>query len=242
MNSFAEIREKLNGSSKPGGLESQPERRCRSAPPQTTGSWVAREKPARYDQGRSRLAEAIKPEPITEEPDGLIPTQLDGYDSDEEDRRNGVPITYSQGQFCRYQAATKYEIEVEFKRLKLYGDELSATLGEWKLGYMELRRHFSETLSPNMTVAQWENFLVLENAYFTLKDELFDVQDKMEHLNAQMYLFLDYTCSDDGFWFHDDNNNAVWCVEGAAEKFATNGEYPTLQSNGVDYDALDWPY
>ncbi|KAI1420085.1 hypothetical protein F5Y12DRAFT_162899 [Xylaria sp. FL1777] len=251
MSLVMETRERTYSTpSGPRNFENSPQKRCRSVPPPTSESWVAKEEPyipirklirsfslssrVRSGPGRSLLAKALQPDPVTEERDFPFTSQGNSYDSEEEDRLIGLPITYSQDQLRPFQPSMKYEIEAEFKLLKFYGDGLSATLSEWKASYRELRRHVGETCSLDWTAAQWEEFLFLGDAYFTLQDKLFAVQDRMGQINAQMYLFLDHTRLPSDGRFHDDNTS--WSLEGVAEIQARTSEHPILEWNGVDYN------
>ncbi|KAI0533352.1 hypothetical protein GGR58DRAFT_117270 [Xylaria digitata] len=238
-------------------LESWPPKRCHSVPLGAKENRIAGEKllvsderPVRsisltlkgrdHDSG-SWFAGEFTLEPLSEEPNGYIPSEADDYDSDDEDRRNGVPTTYSHNRCVPFRASMKQELEAEFRRLKLYADELSATLRSWEPSYKELRRAILGPFKLTWTASQWEEFFVLEDAFFTLQDELFTLQDKMQNVNAQMYLFLDYRnlpSSPDGFWSHNEDGS-VWSTSGTTENRARDGQYPILEWNGVDYNSLE---
>ncbi|KAF2970088.1 hypothetical protein GQX73_g3431 [Xylaria multiplex] len=236
--------------------ESRPSERCHSAPLGAKETRIEEKlhvsdarpirrippKPKRRGHNRgSGLAEVFTPKPSSEYPNAHLALEADDYDSDEEDRRNGVPITYSHNQGLPFRASMKEELEAEFWRLKLHADELSVTLRDWEPSYMELRRAILGPFKLTWTPSQWEEFLALEDAFFTLQDELFSLQDKMQNINAQMYLFLDrrnLPSSPDGFWSHN-GDTSVWSTGGAIENQARNSQHLILEWNGVDYNSLE---
>ncbi|KAI1271620.1 hypothetical protein F5Y07DRAFT_404207 [Xylaria sp. FL0933] len=261
MDSIAEIRERLLGAFAPDDYENQLEKRCHSAPPITRERWVAKqkeyvpfEKPTRSvsvisrvrsDEKKPLLAREFRPipfdtdslTPITEEFGSSIMSQEDGgYDSDAEDRRNGVPTTYSQNQLRVFRQERKVEVEKEFKALEVYDEQLSQSLCELEAEYMQFRREFV-TFDVDWTAARWQQFLTLEDVYFALQDEAFDVQNQMQHKSAQMLLFMDGPCG--GVRYEDEETGIdVWSLEGAAESRVREGEYITPTWNGVEYPAL----
>ncbi|KAJ2982767.1 hypothetical protein NUW58_g6372 [Xylaria curta] len=167
------------------------------------------------------------------------PSKETGYSSRRKDKRNGALIHYSQGQCRPYQQSMKLEVEAQFLRLKLFSEELSTTLCRWDGGYRELRQCFAESNGLDWTASQWERFLSFENAFFRLQDELFAVEDEMKQKVAQMYLLVDHTNAPSRRgWLRQDDVT----LEGEAEERARNGEHPTLEWNGVDYNATESSY
>ncbi|KAI0975099.1 hypothetical protein F4678DRAFT_317439 [Xylaria arbuscula] len=221
----------MHDSFAPDDFESQPLKRCRTAPPPSSKSWVTEENQcmpignlqrcvslprSRNDYNRLRLAEKLKPEPINEEPE----PQTDCYDSDAEDRRNGVPITYHDSQLIPFEASMKSAVEDQFKLLQRQADDLSTTFEEWKVRYGEFRRRYSENSGLDWSVADWDTFLEFEDAYFAFQSELFTVEDQMANMNAQLYLFFDHTAS-------SSSNSTSYC----------QGDVGILEWKGVNYAA-----
>ncbi|KAJ8111778.1 hypothetical protein ONZ43_g5543 [Nemania bipapillata] len=253
MSSATNPEKQHNGIPKPGALECHLPHRSNSLPLLKAGI----ERPLMLDvkpmrsvslapkgrklrarhQGRSRFVNAFKPAPVTQESNG-VPLDRDSYDSDEEDRRSGVSIIYSQGQYVPFQASMKRELEAEFLRLKLYGEELSTTLDEWKQAYEQLFVRISKASARHRTASQWEDLFFLEDTYLNVREELSMVQDAMGRVHAQMRLFLDHTPppSSHRDW-RQDGDSTVWVPEAVAKQQAKRGEYPILEWNGVDYNA-----
>ncbi|KAI3322936.1 hypothetical protein HD806DRAFT_536117 [Xylariaceae sp. AK1471] len=216
--------------------------RCNSLLLQKRERWVPAEKPAKgRGHGRlSRLALESRPEPIAQdpEPDTVITTEEDGYDSDEEDRRNGVPITYAQDQGRAYHESMRNEMAAEFRRLTLHGNELAANLHRVEGSYMSLRRQFFKHFGMNWTASAWHGFLLLDETISTLQEQLFDVQENLEHRYAEMYSLLDHPRpSKTSSWMQQENGTCVWTLEGTAH-CARNDGYLVLEWNGVDYNSL----
>ncbi|KAI1314128.1 hypothetical protein F5Y03DRAFT_4075 [Xylaria venustula] len=214
-------------------FETQPLQRCRTAPPPSSKSWVTEENQcmpmgklqrcvslprSKKDYDRLRLAEKLKPEPINEEPE----PQAVSYDSDEEDRRNGVPTTYHDSQLIPFEASMKSLIEDQFKLLQRQADDLSATFEEWKVRYGEFRRRYSENFGLDWSVSAWNTFLEFEDAYFAFQSQLFAVEDQMANMHAQLYLFFDHTAS-------SSSNSTSHC----------EGDVTILEWKGVNYAASD---
>ncbi|KAI0450529.1 hypothetical protein F5B21DRAFT_425233 [Xylaria acuta] len=254
------LQAQINNNPKLDAFECRPETRCDSLPLPTRDIWIPREKlyvpgetPTRSislgsritgrHHDRSQLPLDFWPEPIIQGSSVPITPQEKGYDSDEEDKRNGVLIRYSHGQCRPFQKSMKRQVEAEFQRLKRRYEELSATLRKWEGRYKEGRRFFFQTLGLDWTEPQWGKFLSLENSFFDLQDKLFALQDKMERRNAQMYLFMERVgpSLDSGVWLRE-KDTTLWSLEGAAEQRAREGEYPVLEWRGVDYNATERTY
>ncbi|KAI0466288.1 hypothetical protein F4859DRAFT_332584 [Xylaria cf. heliscus] len=273
MKPVTKLQLQINNNSKPGAFDFQAQKRCDSVPlPRQDISrreavhtwrrdWVSREKP--YVPGgtstrsislgsrisgrhhdESQVPVGLWPEPIFQASSTPATPRRENYDNDEEDKRNSVPISYPQHKCRPFRASMKQEVEAEFQRLRRRGKELSATLREWEGGYKKARRLFSKTLGLGWTECQWVKFMSFEKSLFDLRDDLFAVQDKMEHRNAQMYLFIERVSSSlaGGVWLRDEDTTTLWSLEVTAEQKAMRGEYPVLEWNGVDYNATEKVY
>ncbi|KAJ8126675.1 hypothetical protein O1611_g6963 [Lasiodiplodia mahajangana] len=223
----------LRDTSKLGIFKRHRQKRCNSFPPTKL---VARgiDKPlpstplaskVKGLKGRSWLSREFKPEPVSQEPNSRVPLDVEGYESDEEDRRNGVPITYSPCCYIISQASMKRELEAEFRRLKHHGEELSKSLAQRKEEYRQLCESFSQ--SSNLSSSQWEGFSAFSDAYFNIREELFTVQEEMGHIHAQLRLFLDHSPPHDS-WLEEEDI-LVWAPEEAT------GQQAALEWGGVDY-------
>ncbi|KAI0102638.1 hypothetical protein GGR51DRAFT_281890 [Nemania sp. FL0031] len=237
MSPSQRIQEQLCDISKLSIFKCQRRKRSNSLPAMST-NWVAREKfvpstqltyKARGFEGRSWLSREIRLEPVFQGPGS--------YESEEEDRRNEVPTTYSPNHYILFQAPMKGELEAEFQRLKRYGAELSDTLGPWKEKYRQLCESISQTSGLSWAAPQWDEFFAFADDYYNLREELFAIEAEMGHIHAQLRLFLDATPPHD-FWLEEEATS-VWAPEEVNEQQAKSGRYPVLEWNGVDYSAMD---
>lgn len=216
-------------------------KRCSSFPLMGSEGWVDLEKPhilgtkpARSISLASKVSDHQRgrpqPEPGIRIPDGFTVPETDDYNSDEEDRRNGVPITYAQDEGGPFRESMKWELEAEFNRLKLYGEKLAATVHELEGGYQQLCEHLSATSTVEWTVSEEDEFLVLEDSFLNLREELCTVQDNMGHKHAQLCLFIDYTRPSSRRHHCVEGKGATfWSPDGAAGQRIRNCEY--IQSN-----------
>ncbi|GAW25494.1 hypothetical protein SAMD00023353_0702750 [Rosellinia necatrix] len=193
-----------------------------------------------YYRDVAKIADGLRPDPIARWNGRNQQSQMDGYDSDEEDLRNGVRITYSAEGRVVFKASLRYVLESEFHSVRARGEQLSAMLSELEPEHRRLRRHYSETLGLDWTTSQWEHFFLFEDRYFKVRERLYDVQDEMEHMTAQMYLFL-VDPYDYGYLI-EDGDTTVWSLNGIAEEQVRNNEYPALEWNGVDLNESIWDY
>ncbi|KAI1748849.1 hypothetical protein F4782DRAFT_533969 [Xylaria castorea] len=259
MKPSTELREAINNDTKPGVFEFRPQKRYGSLPLPRRVICVSREKPyvpveiptrsislesriSGRHHDRSRLLLECWPEPITQGFSTPITPRGEGYDSDEEDKWNGVPIRYSHGQCRPFQKSMRHKVEADFLRLKQSYEGLSATLCKWESRYMEGRRLFLKTMGLDWTEPQWTQFLFTEKSFFDLQDKLFALQDKMERKTTQMYLFMEHVgpSLNSGVWLREEAT--LWSLEGAAEQKARRGEYPVLEWRGVDYNVTERTY
>ncbi|KAI0424390.1 hypothetical protein F5Y09DRAFT_142502 [Xylaria sp. FL1042] len=238
----------------PSDLESHVQERCHPAPPKNSERWVAREKSYVPFQKPSRSVSVIssfrsnrrsslpigefKPIPVAEEPDSPTASLVDSHDGDAEDTRNGVPTTYSQNQLRQFRAARKRELEAEFRALKLYSKQLSESLDGIAVEYLRTCRWFRWNFARHWTPVRWKDFEALEDVYFALQDELFDVQIQMQHKSAQILLYLDHTHPPGGLQYRS-GDISVWSLEGAAESRVRNGSYVITAPQQVDHNHIE---
>lgn len=255
MDSAAKLRNQLDDPSMSGPFKIRAQKRCSTFPLVGSEGWTAQEgphvlgtKPTRSISLLSRVRGHNKnrshPEPAIHGPDDCALLKSDDayeYDSDDEDKRNGVPITYAPDAGGPFRESIKQELEAEFNRLRRYGETLAATVREMEGGYQRLCELFLETdntSSVEWTVEEKEEFLVLEDVFLDLREELFAVQDTMEHVHAQLCLFLDHAQPSSGFrrsWLRDEDA-IVWSANGAADQRVRNGEYLSSDRGGVGCD------
>ncbi|KAI0399859.1 hypothetical protein F4802DRAFT_532596 [Xylaria palmicola] len=226
-------------------------KRCCSLALPRRDVWVPQEKPHALGEIPSRsislgsghyhgLTERLQPEPL--DPEFDTAAMLWGrkrHNEDEEDRRAGVPTTYSQGPASYiFDKSMQRAVEAEFQRLKRYCGELSATLRAWEGGYTKLRRLFFDNAGLDWTLPQWREFLDLEDAFCNLQREVFDVQEEMQCMNAQLCLFASPPTPLSGHrdaWVRGraEDDTAGWP---GGEQRGGWGGYPVLEWNGVDYN------
>ncbi|KAI0544780.1 hypothetical protein F4679DRAFT_589129 [Xylaria curta] len=245
MEPSTELQENINNDPQAGDFELRPEKRHNSPPSPRREVSTSCEKPHAPGETPTRsvsLPLDSSPEPTTQGTNTPTPLQ-DDYDSDEEDRRNGVPIRYSDGECHPFKESMKHEAETELQRLKKHHKELSAALDEWKGPYEEGRRLYFETRGLGWTEQQWNQFLSTEDSYFDIRDKLFAVEDKMGHNTAQMHLFKEPVdrSLNSGVWLREEDT-AIGSLEAAAEQRARSSEYPVLEWRGVDYNATERTY
>ncbi|KAK5636860.1 hypothetical protein RRF57_012572 [Xylaria bambusicola] len=225
-------------------VERMLQERCRSAPPPSSARWITTEKPhvlnttpIRSVSVKIAACRQYRATPISEKIECSSASLIDGNESDDEDRRNGVPIRYSANQGRRFKRSWKYEIEAEFKHLEAYGHKLQATLAEWTPNQKKLWGLYTETLGLNWTVAQWNEYFYCENAYYNLLDEIYAVEKRMENLTAQMYLCINERLPlGKDLWCHD-GETSIRNVDSKVKTQGRNDNSLKLEWNGVDYGA-----
>lgn len=163
--------------------------------------------------------------------------------SDKEQRQPGTPTTYTSNRCIPFEPSAKRDVEAEFQRLKIRGDELMSTARAWEEGYKPLRRLFFEASGRDWTASQWAVFLFIEAGFFQSRDKLFAAQDEIQRVEAlgNLYVQTPQLSSRGGLWFAE-GDATVWSLGRADEERVRDGEYPALEWNHVDYNAVNRRY
>ncbi|KAL7620564.1 hypothetical protein AAE478_009559 [Parahypoxylon ruwenzoriense] len=130
------------------------------------------------------------------------PGEDEDYDSDEEDRRNGVPITVSENRGCELTPSLKAYIFLEKAKRLDEKHRLKKLLSVQGSKYFSARKSYFECHGQNWNVSTWESFLVLEDIYFEMVDKLRDLDFEIEHFNTALISFGDHYVS--GSWIRED--------------------------------------
>ncbi|KAI1111038.1 hypothetical protein F5Y14DRAFT_454451 [Nemania sp. NC0429] len=157
MNLGAKLRDQLDDVGKQDVSWIRSQKRSSTFPLIGSEGWAALEKPhvlgtkpARSisltsNKSRERLRGRRRPHPEPDrDPDSykrctlLEPDRDSDYDSDEEDRRNGVPITYSQDGGSPVRESMKRSVQADFDSLRLRGLQLETTVDELEERYEQL--------------------------------------------------------------------------------------------------------
>ncbi|CAJ2499729.1 Uu.00g025820.m01.CDS01 [Anthostomella pinea] len=168
--------------------------------------------------------------------------EADGYDSDEEDRRNGVPVTVVEANHIQEdrQAALKSKIETLQCRRK----ELQARFEAHSGRYLAYRRLFLSKRGPvGWSAERWAMFLVLEDDYFARRDRLWQLEERVQKIFTQCMSFQNHaelTSMRNGGHWHRQGAMMVWSMSDPAveKEIAGGGGGMPLVYNGIDYNAI----
>jgi len=180
------------------------------------------------------------------------------YDSDEEDKRNGVPVTYSQCPGRAFRPSMKDEAIAEFRVFQSHASKLTSRILEQEKHYKKLRGGlFYGLLNPPWTAERWEELILLDDSISTLQAELYAVQEKMEHRYAELYSFLDHArpaqqqhqqqeegevtiaaCSTGMLGMQKEGVTVSWALGGTDVRRAGHDGDFKLEWNGVEYTSL----
>ncbi|KAI1320877.1 hypothetical protein F5Y16DRAFT_405472 [Xylariaceae sp. FL0255] len=208
MDRATALRKQIFENSKPGVFERQPQKRVNSLPLVRRDSWVQKDAiPARCvslcskvarnptrlrsrSRSRTRLQSRQQFLPNDKvDPSQKVEEKDQCYDSDEEDRRNGVPTTYTHHNPSLPTQRPIHEIEAEYALWNTRRAELQHLLDRNEEIYWRYRALFAEAVGRDWNPARWRKFLKLEDNVYMLKAQVSECELEMQCLCAQLVAY-----------------------------------------------------
>ncbi|KAI1100816.1 hypothetical protein F4804DRAFT_335855 [Jackrogersella minutella] len=197
------------------------QRRSNSVPTRKTRSWApveeysSNKKPQRSVTLNSKVKNI--PSVIAQCVASIRGSQLisnpedEDYDSDEEDRRNGVPIIVLKNPGCKITPAmtTNVRREIQAKREEKY--QLQKKIAIPKQRYFEARGYYFENRGRDWTARMWSYFTGIEDYYFKMADKIYDLECEIGQLETKLASFLDHDrLPSVGRWVVNPNGTRIW--------------------------------
>ncbi|KAI5855121.1 hypothetical protein GGS23DRAFT_589910 [Durotheca rogersii] len=196
----ASVRREIHRYSQGQIWEAQSRRRSRSVP-LSRESWAPeREYGEILQRSVSLMSRARRrPHSIVSEctsPDGRDKRReqpaYEESESDEEDRRNGVPITISQNRGCELTPCLRAYISRERDRKLADKRQIQKQLSSQKSKYDWARQCYFETRGQNWDADTWAAFIALEDAYFETVDKLNSLEFEIDQFSTALLSFKDH--------------------------------------------------
>ncbi|KAI0829547.1 hypothetical protein F5Y06DRAFT_302066 [Hypoxylon sp. FL0890] len=191
--------------------------RSQSLPPLRSQSWASEDASFRPPQRSQSLKAKVKrlpliiPQYVTALGEVQLGIGLDeDYDSDEEDRRNGVPITVSEN---RGRELTLEMMEDVFQRIEEKLEkkrELHKQLTIPKQGYLTTREWLFESRGVGWDAWIWLHFNILEDEYYERIDEIHKLECEIGHLETMLANFTDAQELDQNGWNVRGAGHRTW--------------------------------
>ncbi|KAI0158342.1 hypothetical protein GGR57DRAFT_460040 [Xylariaceae sp. FL1272] len=159
-----------------------------------------------------------------------------GYDSDEEDRRNGVPITYSQGPTRSYHPSMREEAEEEYMELKVERADIQELLEMKEQTYWIFRLLYFDYNGLDWTESRWLQYLELEDTVDLIRQRLEAVEVRMQNVFAQICSYMDHGPTMANSVAYQQDDKTIWDPQGRFEdrwNFNNDGDLE-LEWNGVN--------
>ncbi|KAI1342737.1 hypothetical protein F5Y15DRAFT_412421 [Xylariaceae sp. FL0016] len=248
MDRLTTLRKQLYGNGPAGAFEKQPRERAQSMPMLRRTS--VPEKSYVLDfPSRSTSVKTSKPLLTTKKAQSNLKSAFkaikeevfnddEDYDSDEEDRRNGVPTTISEASTQKPQRKLVEEAQANIDRLKALRKELKKDYAQIGITYQRYRNRFALRRGMDWNAARWEKFLLVEGIYFDLQKRILMVEDEIQNLIAQSLCLRDHAQpSRRGRWYQE-GQTLVWSLTGSQEEKRRYGDCKPPECNGVNLDGI----
>ncbi|KAI1451846.1 hypothetical protein F4805DRAFT_70736 [Annulohypoxylon moriforme] len=171
-------------------------RRCHSVPPLNILSRVREEGHVLGESLHrhiSRNSHAI-PRYLATFRDSLLPSQSEDedYDSDEEDRINGVPIIVTGNQGCKFSPTMITNVEREIKEKLERKRQLQKLLAMPEARYLEARTRYFQNRGMDWDTQMWSYLLTTEDEYFEITSQIYGLEYEITNLEAKLSSFIDH--------------------------------------------------
>ncbi|KAH9892176.1 hypothetical protein F4778DRAFT_328167 [Xylariomycetidae sp. FL2044] len=114
------------------------------------------------------------------------------YDSDEEDRRNGVPIFYCRKRGRRYSDSMRQKCREDLEQVLEQRRLQKSVVAAHRTDYRRLQRRYSasaQAQAPDWSPARWTHFLVTEELYSRETRLMDKLENKAMRLEAKKLCF-----------------------------------------------------
>ncbi|KAI2463129.1 hypothetical protein F4781DRAFT_417575 [Annulohypoxylon bovei var. microspora] len=135
------------------------------------------------------------------------------YDSDEEDRRNGVPIIVTENRGCKFSSAMVTSVSRKIEEKQEEKCRLQKLLVEPKSKYLEARAWYFENRGMDWNVRMWSHFIELEDEFFKITDQIYNLECEITNLETRLSSFVDCKrLSPTGHWDIEEDGTRTFRI------------------------------
>ncbi|KAI0105851.1 hypothetical protein F4814DRAFT_452233 [Daldinia grandis] len=162
-------------------------------------------------------------------------SKKEDYDSDEEDRRNGVPTTHTQRGGSQFNPDMKTIVAERNEELMDRKCELQGELYTAKQRYLDARGWFINTSNSQWDAKKCAKYRELEENYVNLTRQYFKLEDDINELRAMLLSFgesvpVPAPVWESGYWDMNTRHSRIWTLANASYEWESPDEIPGLGS------------
>ncbi|KAI0845430.1 hypothetical protein F5Y00DRAFT_265526 [Daldinia vernicosa] len=165
--------------------------------------------------------------------------KTDDYDSDEEDRRNGVPTIHTQGRGGQFNPDMKTIVAERHGELIDRKCELQRELHAAKQRYLDARDWFVNTSNPQWDAKKCFAYRELEDNYVDLTRKYFELEDDINELQAMLLSFGESVSvpapvpvQKSGHWDMNTRRSRIWTLANASYEWESPDDFSAVGSRG----------
>ncbi|OTA68706.1 hypothetical protein K449DRAFT_429585 [Hypoxylon sp. EC38] len=140
-----------------------------------------------------------------------IETWDEDYDSDEEDRRNGVPIIVVEDRGCELTSKMKTDVAQKIEQRLEKICSLQKQFRILRFIYLTVREFLFKSRGPDWDECMWSRFNTLEDEYCEEKDEIYELECEITHLETILGNLTNAQLLSRNGWAIKGNGKRSWC-------------------------------
>ncbi|KAI1135934.1 hypothetical protein F5Y05DRAFT_118874 [Hypoxylon sp. FL0543] len=196
----------------------RPPRRTQSLPPLKAQSWAPEYSSVKQPRRSLSLQVEVKGQPlvipqcVAARGELQLGIEIEGeeYDSDEEDRRNGVPITVTENRGCELTSDMKEYVSRKIDEKLEEKRQLQEQLAISSQMYLTSREWLFESHGVDWDARTWLGFIALEDEYYEKTDEIYTLDCEIGHLETILANFTGVGQLPRGSWNVRTNGHRAW--------------------------------
>lgn len=233
------MRKEIYGGTRGKVFQNQSHRRSRSLPTLKSDIWISEQK---YVAGEEPQRNCSIKSKVKQLPDAIRQVPCVGdidYDSDEEDRRNGVPITFSERRGCPLSPSLIEKVSQNLQESLEEKRCLVELLSVTKRRYFKVCNWFSDGPGFHWNASTRHYVFALEDRYYQLTSEKHQLDSEISHLETMLISFGSHKGISKSGVMRDYNagNGWVWRSSNAYDKLQA-GKILPLEYEGKDYNMI----
>lgn len=135
------------------------------------------------------------------------------YDSDEEDRENGVPIIVTGNNGCEVSPTMIKNVRCELEEKLEKKGQLRRLLVIPEPRYLKARAQFFQKHGMDWDAQMWSYFIAIEDEYFKINDQLYRAECEIDNLETKLSSLEDRNVLPSGHWNIETDGTRTWVID-----------------------------